>query len=127
MRTFKSTHYRACLLLPVLAAFAVQAQASQAADGFGNIQSQVRAVLEGARAETSANGQSASHPAAHLMDVPESIRRVLLGIHNFDADVSVVRTASSGPSSGGVSAGSNLNSDDIQKRTQRVVLGRTVS
>jgi hypothetical protein len=36
MRTFKSTNYRTCLLLPVLAAFAVQAQASKAADGFGN-------------------------------------------------------------------------------------------
>jgi hypothetical protein len=127
MRTFKSTHYRTCLLLAVSAAFTVQAQASQAADGFGDIQSQVRAVLEGARAETSANGQSASHPAAHLMDVPESIRRVLLGIHNFNADVSVVRTASSGLSSGGVSAGSNLHSDDIQTWTQRVLVGRAAS
>jgi hypothetical protein len=125
MRTFKSTNYRTCLLLPALAAFAVLAQASQAADGVGNTQSQVRSVLEGARAEMSANGQSASRPAAYLIDVPESTRRLL--IHDFDADVSVVRAASSGLSSGGVSAGSNLHSDDIQKRTQRVVLGRAAS
>jgi hypothetical protein len=75
----------------------------------------------------SANGQSASRPAAHLIDVPESTRRILLGIHNFNADVSVVRTASSGLSERGVSAGSNFHDDDIQKWTQRVVLGRAAS
>src|SRR4051812_32226371 len=52
MSTFKSTNYRAFLLVPVFAAFAVHAQA---ADGFADTQGQVRSVLEGARSVTSAN------------------------------------------------------------------------
>ena len=49
MNTPKSINTRKLLLIPVFAAFAAYAQASQAADSFGDTQSQVRSVLEGAR------------------------------------------------------------------------------
>lgn len=118
MRSFESNNVWTFLLLPVLAAFAVQVHAAQAADAFGDTESQVRAVLEGARTATGIEGQSTSSAAVHLMDVPESTRGLLLGTHDFEADRSVVRTASER---------GDLHDRDIQKHMQRVILGPAAS
>ena len=127
MSTFKSTNYRAFLLVPVFAAFAVHAQAAQAADGPGDTQGQVRSVLEGTRSVTSAYSRGASHTAAQVADLQDNARQVLLGIHTSNADANVVGAVSSKPSSLGAAAGGKGYAEDLQKQTQRVVLGRVAS
>ena len=123
MNTLKSINTRKLLLVPVFAAFAAYAQASQAADSVGDTQSQVRSVLEGARHMESSRPATIGAPS-RVADIQESTRQILLGTNNSNAGAGSRSTATS---SVGSSASNGNGGGDVQKWTQRVVLGRAAS
>jgi hypothetical protein len=127
MNTLKSINTRKLLLVPVFAAFAAYAQASQAADSFGDGQSQVRSVLEGARAHTDSSRPATIGPPSRVADIQESTRQILLGTTNSNAGVPVVVSESTASSSAGTSASNRHGGWDAQRQTQWVVLGRAAS
>jgi hypothetical protein len=120
MNTPKSINTRKLLLVPVFAAFAAYAQASQAADSFGDTQSQVRSVLEGARYGDSSR-PAATGASSRVADIQESTRQILLGTNNSNAGADSGSTATSNV---GSSASNRNGGGDMQRWTQRVVLGR---
>ena len=87
MNTLQSINTRKWLLLPVFAAFAAYAQASQAADGSGDTQSQVRAVLEGARSHIDSSRPATLGAPSAVADIQENTRQLLLGTTNSNAGV----------------------------------------
>src|SRR6267142_210475 len=89
MNTLKSMNTRKWLLIPVFAAFAAYAQASQAADSFGDTQSQVRALLEGSRAHIDSSRPATIGAPSRVVDTQESTRQILLGTNNSNAGVPV--------------------------------------
>jgi len=127
MNTLKSINTRKLLLLPVFAALAAYAQASQAADSFGDGQSQVRSVLEGARSHTDSSRPATIGAPSPVADTQESTRQILLGITNSNAGVPVIVGGSTATSSAATSASNRHGGWDAQKQTQRVVLGRAAS
>jgi hypothetical protein len=124
MNTPKSINTRKLLLIPVFAAFAAYAQASQAADSFGDTQSQVRSVLEGARSHVDSSRPATIGAPSRVTDIQESTRQILLGTNNSNAGAGSGSTATS---SVGSSASKANGGGDVQKWTQRVVLGRAAS
>src|SRR6266702_5406627 len=104
MNTLKSINTRKLLLVPVLAAFAAYAQASQAADSVGDTQSQVRAVLEGARSHIDSSRPATIGASSRVADIQESTRQILLGTNNSNAAVGVTGSGSKANSSDGSSA-----------------------
>jgi len=119
MNKLQSINARKWLVVPAFAALAAYAQASLAADSFGDVQSQVRAVLQGT---TSPIGSSQPVPAAvgpRVADVQELARQTLLGNRNSNAGTRVT--------DGAVATASAGLSGDVQKQTQRIVLGRAAS
>src|ERR1700731_4893024 len=127
MNTLQSINTRKWLLLPVFAAFAAYAQASQAADSFGDGQSQVRSVLEGARSHIDSSRPAIIGAPSRIADIQESTRQILLGTNNSNAGVRVTDSASTATASAGLSASNRHGGGDVQRQTQRVVLGRTAS
>jgi hypothetical protein len=127
MNTPKSINTRKLLLVPVFAAFAAYAQASQAADSFGDARSQVRSVLEGARSETDSSRPATIGAPSRVADIQESTRQVLLGTINSNTGVPVVVSGSTAISSAGASASNRHGGGDALRQTQRVVLGRAAS
>jgi hypothetical protein len=113
MNTLNSTNTRKLLLVPVFAAIAAFAQASHAADAFGDTENRVRSVLEGARTYATSEQRSDS---SRVFDVQEHARQVLLGVNGSKPNVQVVSSESS-----------RHSSEDAQKFTQRVILGRAAS
>jgi hypothetical protein len=127
MNTLKSINTRKLLLVPVFAAFAAYAQASLAADSSGDTQSQVRAVLEGARSHDS-NRPTAIGAPSRTTDIQESTRQILLGADHSNSDVRIVGAASAATSSVKLAASNrHRGGDEVQKQTQRVVFGRAAS
>ena len=122
MNTPKSINTRKLLLVPVFAAFAAFAQASQAADSFGDTQSQVRSVLEGARSHADSSGPATA--PSRVADIQKSTRQILLGTNNSNAGADGKSTATS---SAGSSASNRTGGGDVQRWTQRVILGRAAS
>lgn len=120
MNTPKSIKTRKLLLVPVFAAFAAYAQASQATDGFGDTQSQVRSVLEGAHYGDSSRPATIG-ASSRVTDIQESTRQILLGTNNSNAGADSGSTATS---STGSSASDRNGGGDVQRWTQRVILGR---
>jgi hypothetical protein len=127
MNTLKSINTRKLLLVPVFAAFAAYAQASQAADSFGDTQSQVRSVLEGARSHTDSSRPAIIGAPSRVADIQESTRQILLGTTNSNSGAPVVVSGSTATSSAGASASNRNGGGDVQRQTQRVVLGRAAS
>jgi hypothetical protein len=127
MNTLKSINTRKWLLVPVFAAFAGYAQASQAADSFGDTQSQVRAVLEGARSHMESSRPAIIGAPSRIADIQESTRQILLGTNNSNAGVRVTDGGSIATASAGSSASNRHGGEDMQRQTQRVVLGRAAS
>jgi hypothetical protein len=127
MNTVRSINARKLLLVPVFAAFAAYAQASQAADSFGDGQSQVRSVLEGARSHTDSSRPATIGDPSRVADIQESTRQILLGITNSNAGVPVIVSGSTSTSSAAMSASNRHGGWDAQRQTQRVVLGRAAS
>jgi hypothetical protein len=127
MNTLQSINTRKWLLVPVFAAFAAYAQASQAADSFGDAQSQVRAVLEGARSHIDSSRPAIIGAPSRVADIQESTRQILLGTNNSNAGVRVTDSASTATASAGLSASNRHGGGDVQRQTQRVVLGRAAS
>jgi hypothetical protein len=127
MNTLKSINTRKWLLVPVFAAFAAYAQASQAADGLGDTQSQVRAVLEGARSHIDPSRPATIGAPSRVADIQESTRQILLGTNNSNAGVRVSDGGSIAAASAGSSASNRHSAGDMQTQTQRVVLGRAAS
>lgn len=125
MKTVQSINTRKWLLVPVFAAFAAYAQASEAADSFGDTQSQVRAVLEGAPSHTDSSWPATIGAPSAVADIQESTRQVLLGTNNSNANVRVTDSGSNATASAGSSA--TNGSGDVQRQTQRIVLGRAAS
>jgi hypothetical protein len=123
MNTLQSINTRKWLLVPVFAAFAAYAQASQAADSFGDTQSHVRAVLEGARSHVDSSQPATIGAVSRAADIQESTRQILLGTIGSNAGV---RAPLSGASAG-PSASNRHDSGDVQRQAQRVVLGRAAS
>jgi hypothetical protein len=118
MNTLQSINTRNLLLVSVFAAMSAYVQASQAADSFGDAQSQVRAVLEGARSPMDSSRPATTDAASQTGDIQARARQILMGT----VDANVRRTG--GGTSVTASAGLSV---DMQKRTQRVVLGRAAS
>jgi hypothetical protein len=127
MNTLKSINTRKLLLVPVFAAFAAYAQASQAADSFGDTQGQVRSVLEGARSHVGFSRPAAIGAPSRVADIQESTRQILLGRTNSNAGAPVVVSGSNATLSAGHSASNQHGGGDVQRQTQRVVLGRAAS
>jgi hypothetical protein len=127
MNTLKSINTRKLLLVPVFAAFAAYAQASQAADGLGDGQSQVRSVLEGARSHTDSSRPATIGAPSRVADIQESTRQILLGTTNSNAGVPVVVSGPTSISSAAASASNRNRGGDALRQTQRVVLGRAAS
>ena len=125
MNTLKSINTRKLLLVPVFAVFAAYAQASQAADSFGDAQSQVRAVLEGSRSQIESSRPGALGVPSRVGDIQESARQVLLGANSSSAGVRGQSTATSSTASS--ASNGHRGGDDVQKQTQRVVFGRAAS
>jgi hypothetical protein len=123
MDTLQSINTRKWLLVPVFAAFAAYAQASQAAGSFGDTQSQVRAVLEGARSHIDSSRPATIGAPSRVADIQESTRQILLGTNNSNAGVRVIDSGSTA----GSSASNRHGGGDVQRQTQRVVLGRAAS
>jgi hypothetical protein len=96
------------------------AQASQAADSIGDAQSQVRAVLEGAHTPIGSSRPATNGAARQMGDTQERAREILLGTN--DSNAGVRRTHGGTP----VAASAGL-AGDVQKQTQRIVLGRAAS
>jgi hypothetical protein len=113
MNTLKSNYTRSLLIASVFAAFAVNAQASEVAGTASDTQSQVRSVLEGTRSNINFGELRVSGTSARGADTQESTREVLLGTQHFNPGTHVVAVQKGG--------------DDVQKLTQRVVLGRAAS
>jgi hypothetical protein len=124
MNTLKSINTRKLLLVPVFAAFAAYAQASHSADSFGDTQSQVRSVLEGARSHVDSSRPATIGAPSRVADIQESTRQILLGTNNSNAGTGSGSTATS---SAGSSASNRNGGGDVQRWTQRVVLGRAAS
>jgi len=118
MNTLQSINTRNLLLVSVFAAMSAYVQASQAADSFGDAQSQVRAVLEGARSPMDSSRPATTGAASQTGDIQARARQILMGT----VDANVRRTG--GGTSVTASAGSSV---DMQKQTQQVVLGRAAS
>ena len=118
---------RKWLLVPVFTVFAAYAQASQAADGFGDAQSQVRAVLEGARSHTDFSRPATIGAPSGVADIQETTRQILLGTANSNAGVQVTNSGSTATASARSSATNGHGGEDVQRQTQRVVLGRAAS
>jgi len=127
VNTLRSINTRKWLLIPVFAAFAGYAQASQAADSFGDTQSQVRAVLEGARSHIDSSRPATIGAPSRVADIQESTRQILLGTNNSNAGVRVTDGGSIATASAGSSASNRHGGWDMQRQTQRVVLGRAAS
>ena len=127
MNTLQSINTRKLLLVPVFAAFAAYAQTSQAADSVGDTQSQVRAVLEGARSHIDSSRPATIGASSRVADIQESTRQVLLGTNNSNAGVRVTDSGSTGTASAGSSASNRHGGGDVQRQTQRVVLGSAAS
>jgi hypothetical protein len=127
MSTLQSINTRKWLLVPVFAAFAAYAQASRAADSFGDIQSPVRAVLEGARSHIDSSRPATIGARSRVADIQESTRQILLGTNNSNAGVRVTDSGSAATASARSSAGNRHGGGDVQRQTQRVVLGRAAS
>jgi hypothetical protein len=127
MNTLQSINTRKLLLVPVFAAFAAYAQASQAADSFGDTQSQVRAVLEGARSHIDSSRPATIGAPSRVADIQESTRQILLGTNNSNAGVRVTDGGSIATASAGSPASNRHGGGDMQRQTQRVVLGRAAS
>jgi hypothetical protein len=125
MNTLKSINTRKLLLVPVFAAFAAYAQASQAADSFSDTQSQVRAVLEGSRSQIDSGRPAVIGAPSRVADIHESTRQVLLGANSSSAGVQGQSTATSSARSS--ASNRNGGGDEVQKQTQRVVFGRAAS
>src|SRR5882762_780822 len=125
MNTLKSINTRKWLLVPAFAAFAAFTQPSQAADGFGDTQSQVRAVLEGARSHIDSS-RPATAPSG-LADIQERTRQILLGTTNSNAGIRVLDSAPIEAASARLSAGNQHGNEDAQRQAQRVILGRAAS
>jgi methylthioribose-1-phosphate isomerase len=123
MNTLKSINTRKLLLVPVFAAFAAYAQASQA----GDTQSQVRSVLEGARSHIDSSRPATIGAPSRVADIQESTRQILLGTNNSNAGVRVTDSGSTATASAGSSASNRHGGGDVQRQTQRVVLGRAAS
>ena len=127
MNTLQSINTRKWLLVPVFAAFAAYAQASQAADGGGDTQSQVRAVLEGAPFHSDSSRPATIGAPSEVADIQESTRQVLLGTTNSNAGVRVTNSEAAASASAELSATNGHSGGDVQRQTQRVVLGRAAS
>jgi hypothetical protein len=127
MNTLQSINTRKWLLVPVFAALAAYAQASQAADGWGDTQSQVRAVLEGARSHIDSSRPATIDAPSRVADIQESTRQILLGTNNSNAGVRVTDGGSVATASAGSSPSNRHGGGDMQRQTQRVVLGRAAS
>jgi hypothetical protein len=127
MNTPHSINTRKWLLVPVFAAFATYAQASQAADSFGDTQSQVRAVLEGARSHIDYSRPATIGAPSRVTDIQESTRQILLGTNNSNVGVRVTDGGPAVTASAGSSTSNRHGGGDVQRQTQRVVLGRAAS
>jgi hypothetical protein len=127
MNTLKSINTRKVLLVPVFAAFAAYAQASQAAGSFGDTQSQVRSVLEGVRSHIDSSRPATNGAPSRVADIQESTRQILLGRANSNAGAPVVVSGSTATLSAGSSASNQHGGGDVQRQTQRVILGRAAS
>ena len=127
MNTLQSINTRKWLLVPVFAAFAAYAQASQAADGSGDTQSQVRAVLEGARSQIGSMRPAIIGAPSAVADIQRSTRQILLGTTSSIAGVRVPDSAPTSIASAGPSASNRHGSEDVRRQAQRVALGRAAS
>ena len=124
MNALQSINTRKWLLVPVFAALAAYTQASQASDGAGDAQSQVRAVLEGARSHI-----DSSRPAAISapFDIQEGTRQILLGTTDSNGRVQALNSTAAATTSARPSTISRYGSEDVHRQAQRVVLGRAAS
>ena len=120
MNTLQSINTRKWLLVPVFAALTTYVQTSQAADSFGDAQSQQRDVLEGAHSFINSSRPATTGAASQTGDTQERARQILLGTN--DSSAGVRRTDGATP----VTASAGL-SGDVQKQIQQVVLGRAAS
>ena len=127
MNTLQLSNTRKWLLVPVFAAFAGYAQASQAADSFGDTQSQVRAVLEGARSHIDSSRPATIGAPSRVADIQESTRQILLGTNNSNGGLRVTDSGSIATASAVSSASNRHGGGDMLRQTQRVVLGRAAS
>jgi hypothetical protein len=123
----QSINTRKWLLVPVFAALTAYTQASQAADTLGDTQSQVRAVLEGARSHIDSSRPGTIGAPSGVADIQESTRQILLGTANSNAGARVPDSAPTATASAGSSASNRHGSNDVQRQAQRVVLGRAAS
>ena len=120
MNTLQLSNTRKWLLVPVFAAFAAYAQVAEAADSFGDTQNQVRAVLEG-RLYLDSGRPTAMRAPARVTDVQESTRQILMGSSKSNAGVRLTDSGSTATVRAGHGDG------DMQRQTQRAVLGRAGS
>ena len=120
MNTLQLSNTRKWLLVPVFAAFAAYAQVSEAADSFGDTQNQVRAVLEG-RLYLDSGRPTATRAPARVTDVQESMRQILMGGSKSNAGARLTHSGSTATVRAGHGDG------DMQRQTQRAVLGRAGS
>ncbi len=118
MNTQQLSNTRKWLLVPAFAALAAYTQVSKGADSFGDTQNQVRAVLEG-RLNLDSGRPTAIRTPARVTDVQESMRQILTGSSKSNARVRLTDNASTAT----VRAGDG----DMQRQTQRAVLGRAGS
>jgi hypothetical protein len=121
MNTLQSINTRKWLLVPVLAGLAAYAQASQAADSVGDTQGQVRAVLEGTPFHLGSSRPATIGAPSEVADIQEHARQILLGAIDSNAGVRVSDSKSTATAIAGHGGG------DVQRQTQRVVLGRAAS
>ena len=127
MNTLQSINTRKWLLVPVFAAFAAYAQASQAVDSVGDTQSQVRAVLEGAPFHSGSSQPATIGAPSEFADIQESTRQILLGTINSNTGVRVTNSGAAATVAAGLSATNGHSGGDVQRQTQRVILGRAAS
>lgn len=127
MNTLQSINTRKWLLVPVFAAFAAYAQASQADDSVSDTQSQVRAVLEGTSLHLGSNRPATSGAPSEVADIQEHARQILLGTVDSNAGVRVANSGSTAIATAGSSVTNGHGGGDVQRQTQRVVLGRAAS
>lgn len=118
MNTLQLSNTRKWLLVPAFAAFAAYAQVSEAADSFGDTQNQVRAVLEG-RLYLDSGRPTAMRAPARVSQ--ESMRQILMGSSKSNAGVRLTDSGSTATVRAGHGDG------DMQRQTQRAVLGRAGS
>jgi len=119
MNTQQLINPRNWLLVPAFAALAAFAQASQAAGSFSDAQDHVRAVLEGTPSRTDSNVPAPSAAASRVADSQERARQTLLGTHDSNTNAQLTDESV-------VTASARL-SGDVQRQTQRIVLGRAAS